>query len=252
MTKPKRARGFDGASLADELQARLAAEATAKRAAQEKAYLKSSLEHLGATVPDTRKILAAFAKEHRPSTHDELWSLVDALWSKPVYERRSAAMMLLGRLPRLLDAADLPRLERLLREAKTWALVDEIAVHTVGGLVAAHPSLASELDRWSSDDDFWIRRSALLALLRPLREGGGDWPRFTRYADAMLEETEFFIRKAIGWILRDVSKKRPALVVEWVAPRAKRLSGVTWREVVRRLPAKDQRALQKIRDAMST
>ena len=97
------------------------------------------------------------------------------------------------------------------------------------------------LDRWASDDDFWIRRSALLALLIPLRTGGGDFDRFGRYADAMLDETEFFIRKAIGWVLRDTSRKRPDMVYEWLLPRAARCSGVTIREAVKYLPP-DQRA----------
>jgi len=63
------------------------------------------------------------------------------------------------------------------------------------------------LDR-CCDDDFWLRRSAMLGLLRPLRAGGGDFERFARYADAMLEEKEFFVRKAIGWVLREVAKRR--------------------------------------------
>ena len=75
----------------------------------------------------------------------------------------------------------------------------------------------------------------MLALLVPLRRGGGDFERFTRYADAQLEDTQFFIRKAIGWILRDTAKRRPDLVFEWLLPRASRASGVTIREAVKPL-----------------
>ena len=71
----------------------------------------------------------------------------------------------------------------------------------------------------------------------PLRRGDGDFDRFARYADAMLDEKEFFIRKAIGWVLRDMARKRPELVYGWIAPRTHRASGVTVREVVKRLPA---------------
>lgn len=56
----------------------------------------------------------------------------------------------------------------------------------------------------------------------------------------MLEEKEFFIRKAIGWVLRDTAKKRPELVFDWLLPRAHRASGVTIREAVKHLSA-DQR-----------
>ena len=71
-------------------------------------------------------------------------------------------------------------------------------------------ALERTLDRWSRDEDFWIRRSAMLALLLPLRDGGGDWARFAGYADRLLEEKEFFIRKAICWVLRETSKAAAA------------------------------------------
>jgi 3-methyladenine DNA glycosylase AlkD len=103
--------------------------------------------------------------------------------------------------------------------------------------------MGTVLDRWAADEDFWINRSALLALLIPLRSGGGDFERFGRYADAMLDESEFFIRKAIGWVLRDTAKKRPDLVFEWLLPRAARASGLTVREAAKRLSAPQREAV---------
>ena len=132
-------------------------------------------------------------------------------------------------------------LERLLRESRTWALVDGLAGSVVGSLVERAPTAAAALDRWAVDGDFWIRRSALLALLVPLRGGAGDFDRFGRYAEAMLDEKEFFIRKAIGWVLRDTGRKRPDMVFGWLLPRAARASGVTLREACKPLSI-DQRA----------
>jgi 3-methyladenine DNA glycosylase AlkD len=77
----------------------------------------------------------------------------------------------------------------------------------------------------------------------PLRRGAGDFPRFTRYADQMLEEREFFIRKAIGWVLRETARRRPDLVADWLAPRIHRASGVTVREAVKPLPPAQRDAL---------
>jgi hypothetical protein len=84
-------------------------------------------------------------------------------------------------------------------------------------------------------------RAALLALPGPLRRGEGDFARFTRYADAMLEDKEFFVRKAIGWVLRETARKRPGLVCTWLLPRAARASGVTIREAIKPL-SEQQRA----------
>jgi DNA alkylation repair enzyme len=123
-----------------------------------------------------------------------------------------------------------------LDRAELVALVDELAAVVAGGLVERFPGLSACLDRWSTDTDFWVRRSAILALLRPLRRGGGDWDRFAAYAEIMLSEREFFIRKAIGWVLRETAKQRPGLVYAWLEPRAGRASGVTIREGVKPLP----------------
>lgn len=96
------------------------------------------------------------------------------------------------------------------------------------------------------------RRSVLLVLPGPLRRGEGDFPRFSRYADAMLDEREFFIRKAIGWVLREVGKTRPRLVSDWLLPRASRASGVTMREAVKYLPAPQRQRLLAQRGSTRT
>jgi 3-methyladenine DNA glycosylase AlkD len=174
-----------------------------------------------------------------------------ALWARPVFECRAAATMLLTDHASLLQAGDAVLVERLIRESRTWALVDGLAEHVMGPLVEAHPELTAVLDRWASDEDFWIRRSALLALLGPLRRGSGDFDRFGRYADSMLEEREFFIRKAIGWVLRDTGRKRPELIAAWLEPRAERASGVTLREAVKPLPPQTAQRLLAARRASS-
>jgi 3-methyladenine DNA glycosylase AlkD len=231
-----------GASLiASQLDARMRELSTPGRGAKAKQYLKSDLEHYGTSVPALRKLAKPAA---RWLDHDQLMSLVAELWSHPVFERRLVAAILLGERNELLSAGDLAEIERMLREARTWALVDTLVPHPVGQLSERDPTGSETyLNRWAGDKDFWLRRSALLAHLVPLREGRGDWTRFTRYADQMLNEKEFFIRKAIGWILRDTSRKRPELVRDWVAPRTHLMSGVTIREAVRRLQPQDAQVL---------
>lgn len=229
---------MDVQALAAEVDSSLRARGDPQRAQQEKAYLKSRLDHYGCSVPSIRSVAVAFRTAHPDLDHDRLVAVVEELWSRPVHERRMAAVELLELHGQLLGPADLPVLERLLRDSGTWALVDGLAASVVGPLVERRPDLATVLDRWATDADFWMRRSALLALLLPLRRGGGDFDRFGRYADAMLEEKEFFVRKAIGWVLRDTARKRPGMVYEWLLPRAGRASGVTLREALK--PLSDQ------------
>jgi 3-methyladenine DNA glycosylase AlkD len=229
--------------LVTEVDGELRSRGTTERAAQERRYLKSALDHYGTTVPAIRAVAKVVARHHPEVDHADLVALVEALWAAPVHERRMVAVEFLDLFADRLQRGDIALLERLLRESRTWALVDPIAASMVGGLVERYPNLTAKLDRWAKDDDFWMRRSALLALLGPLRRGDGDFERFSRYADAMLEEKEFFIRKAIGWVLRETAKKRPQLVYEWVLPRAKRASGVTLREAVKPLSERQRASI---------
>jgi 3-methyladenine DNA glycosylase AlkD len=233
----------DIAVLAEAIDAELQAGGTPERAERERAYLKSALSHYGASVPSIRAVAKATARRNPEVNHDELVALVDVLWAEPVHERRVACVELLDAYGDRLGPADAELLERFLRESRTWALVDGLAASVVGRLVERHPELTAVLDRWAVDGDFWLRRSALLALLVPLRQGRGDFDRFGRYADAMLGEREFFVRKAIGWVLRDTGRKRPDLVYAWLLPRAARASGVTIREAVKPLSPTQRAAI---------
>jgi 3-methyladenine DNA glycosylase AlkD len=230
-------------ALAVAIDTDLRAGGTAERAEKEQSYLKSQLNHYGTPVPAIRSVVTTIARRHPDLTHDELVALVDALWTVPVHERRMASVELLDLYGARLDPSDAGLVERLLRESRTWALVDGLATSVVGTLVERHPEMGSVLDRWAVDDDFWLRRSALLALLVPLRRGDGNFERFGRYADSMLDEREFFIRKAIGWVLRDTARKRPDLVYHWLLPRAARASTVTIREAVKPLSEAQREAV---------
>lgn len=218
------------------IEAELRANATPERAAGEKRYLKSQLKFLGATMPAITKATKGVRQAHPDLSHASVIGLTRKLWKTAIHELRRAAVDILELYEPVLVEKDLGLVERLLRASATWALVDPLAISVSGPMVERYPTLGGTLDRWADDDDFWIRRAALLALLRPLREGAGDFARFSRYADKMLEESEFFIRKAIGWVLRETAKQQPERVAAWVGPRTHRMSGVTIREAVKKLP----------------
>jgi 3-methyladenine DNA glycosylase AlkD len=219
--------------LSRDIDADLQARRTPDRAVHEKAYLKSDLYHYGTSVPAIRAVAKEVASRNPTLRHDELIALVGSLWASGTHECRMVTVELLDIYVERLEPDDVAMIERLLRDSRTWALVDGLSASVMGRLVERFPELGAVLDRWAVDDDFWIRRSALLALLVALRRGEGDFERFARYADTMLEDRELFIRKAIGWVLRDTARKRPDLVFDWLLPRAARASGVTIREAVK-------------------
>lgn len=235
-------------SVAD-LDQRLRAAGSPRRAIQERAYLKSVLDHIGTGMPTMRRITRSWAREQQVAWDlDRLLVGAAELWEQPTYELRAAAVDLLIYRQKLLDPSALPGVERMVREAETWALVDPLAVDVTGWVAARwDTAVGPVLDDWSVDPLFWLRRAAMLSQLRIVRNPGGDPTRFLGYADGMLDEREFFIRKAIGWVLREMGRKRPDLVYEWMLPRASRASGVTIREVVKPLTPDQAGAILRAR-----
>jgi 3-methyladenine DNA glycosylase AlkD len=204
--------------------------------------MKSDLRFYGVTAPQLRATCAAFCKETPLDAHS-LRTIVDALFATDWFDLRSMGIALLERKHSLLAARDAPWLIDLVRASGCWAHVDYLATKVVDPLVVANPVLLARTRVWARDRDFWVRRTALLAQLAPLRRGGGDFALFAEIAAPMLDEKEFFIRKAIGWVLREVSKKRPALVRAFFREHGARASGLTSREGTKYLPAAMRREL---------
>jgi len=232
---PKAARRF--------FEQRYRAAGSAKRAAGTKAYLKSELSFYGTTMPEIRRAANEFAREHPDLTRAQLRRIVDELWSTDVFELRSAGVALLSKYIELLTERDLTWLVGFVRRSKTWAHVDWLAADVIGGVVGESRTALRRLPAWARHENFWVRRTALLAQLRTLSHEAGDFPLFARLAAPMLGEREFFIRKAIGWILREVSKKRPDLTFVFLRENLGKVSGLTLREGAKYLPASQRREL---------
>ena len=241
--------GFSAAREIAALAERMHALGSPERAAQEKRYLKSELDFLGVDVPTVRRVARDWLRSHPEATRAQLVAVARAAWRGRVFELRSVALELLVARTGLLATEDLALCEWMLRRAGTWAHVDVIAPELVGALLARDRAVLRTLERWRSDRDFWLRRASLLALLKSLRRESTHWRRFTRDAAQLLGEREFFVRKAIGWVLREVSKRDPGAVAAFVAEHLDVMSGTTFREAVRRLPAKERAALLARRSA---
>ena len=231
---------MDAPALSAVLAERLAALGSAERAEGQKRYLHSDLTHFGLRVPVLRQVTRQVLHEQRLGLPERM-ELVEELWRQPVFDLRLAAVQVLDHSTRDLDVSHLALIERLIGQAGTWALVDPMAVDVTGAIVQRFPQARPVLDRWITSSNFWIRRGALLGQLRRLRADPdpATFEAFATYADRVLDEQEFFIRKAIGWVLREVGKRNASLVIQWLAPRTHRASGVTMREAVKYLPADD-------------
>jgi 3-methyladenine DNA glycosylase AlkD len=239
-------RDFDAETAAAGVVAALLPLADPERAAQARRYLKSDLDFLGVSVPGIRAVVTEAIRSYPGLDRDKALAWARALWREPVHERRTAAIEILRRHVRNLEPAELVQVEAWVREAHGWAYVDPLAGDIAGLIALRHPDAWPLIDAWATDEDFWVRRSALLTLLPAIRQGQPDHERFERYATPMLAEKEFFIRKAIGWVLRETAKKDPAYVAAWTRSHLDQMSGVTFREAVRRLPQAQAARLQTV------
>jgi 3-methyladenine DNA glycosylase AlkD len=222
----------------------LRAAGTPARAKGEKAYLKSDLSFYGTPMAEMRRIAADYDKANPDLDRRGLRALAEAAWEQDNFELRSFTLALLDRRRATLEERDLSWLLDLVHGSKTWAHVDWLAVTVIGDVVGRFPASLRWLRIWATQKNFWIRRTAILAQLNTLKRGEGDWDLFTELAAGMLGEKEFFIRKSIGWVLREVSKKQPKPVYEFIRAHRDEMSGLTLREGAKYLSDAQRKALR--------
>jgi 3-methyladenine DNA glycosylase AlkD len=215
----------------------LAAAADPPKAAGMRAYLKSELPCHGVYSPAMRAIWRdVFGRCPLDSTAD--WQdTVRALWDEAGYrEERYAAIALTGhrRYRPYQVPAVLPLYDHLVVTGAWWDLVDGVATGRVGPLVRAFPDeLAPVMRAWAADEDLWRRRTAVLHQV-----GAKDRTDVRLLQDCLepnLERREFFLRKAVGWALRDHAHTDPDWVRRYVRDHGDRLSPLSRREAVRHL-----------------
>ena len=221
------------------IRRQLLAAADPARAAGAQAYMKSDMPVLGVRVPEVRKITKASAGRWPCSSVKELRATVLDLWRAASFrEERYAAIELTGSRLARGRLEMLPVYEEIIRNGAWWDLVDGVA-HRIFDLLRTHrPELERVLRRWSEDPDLWIRRSAIIAQLGA--KTATDSELLAAVIEPNLADREFFIRKAIGWALREYSKTDPAWVRQFVERHEAALSPLSRREALRNLPQQDQ------------
>jgi 3-methyladenine DNA glycosylase AlkD len=187
-----------------ELSKLFAASANPVIASKKSAYMRNLFPFLGLTTPCRELLEKSIIKKSSPQ---DLPRLLLDLWDQDHREFHYSALALAQRHKKTFTPKILPTLEFMIRNKSWWDTVDTIAPNIIGHLVKTHPELTKVMDRWIEDPYLWIRRAALLHQLRYKKET--DEERLFSYCKKTMHEKEFFIRKAIGWVLREYSKTHP-------------------------------------------
>jgi 3-methyladenine DNA glycosylase AlkD len=211
------------------------------RAVQQQAYMKSTMPYYGLTAPELKALLRPLLVEHRFEDRAEWETTARLLWDVATHrEERYAAIALLRHrhYHPWIDVDLLPLLEHLVRTGAWWDYVDEIASHLAGQVLLDYRAAVTPvMDEWATDDHLWIRRTAMLSQLR--HKELTDTALLAHALVVNLDDTvlgkEFFIRKALGWALREHARTDAAWVRDFVETHADRLSGLSRREALKHL-----------------
>jgi 3-methyladenine DNA glycosylase AlkD len=216
------------------VRARLRELADPARAAGAQAYMRSHIPSLGVRVPDVRRIAASAAARFPPASADHLRATVLELWRTSAFrEERYAAIDLTGNRLVAKDLDMLPVYVEVIRTGAWWDFVDGVSGR-ICSLLQAHPGpMSATLRQWSRDPDLWIRRASITSQLRAKK--ATDTALLAAVLEANLADPEFFIRKAIGWALREYAKTDPGWVEAFVARHGQAISPLSRREALRRI-----------------
>lgn len=225
------------APTAEDLVARVAgalsAAADPEQAGPMAAYMRDQFPFLGIKGPTRRDLVRPMLTVSRGMPADEVLSAADALWARDEREYQYVACDLLARHATRLDHSALAALRRLVATKSWWDTVDALASRTVGPIVRRHRECARVMDRWVTDDDIWVARAAVLHQLG--WKEGTDTGRLFDYCARRADHPDFFMRKAIGWALRDYARTDPDSVARFVAGHRDTLSTLSVREACKHI-----------------
>ncbi|MFJ5062771.1 DNA alkylation repair protein [Streptomyces nigra] len=222
-------------TVIERLTAVYGAAADPERAAAMRAYMKDVAPFLGIPSPERRALSRSVLQgTPRPDERD-CTAVALRCWRLPEREYQYFAVDLLRRHVQRLSSGFLPVARHLVTTVPWWDTVDALAAHVVGGLVAADPALTADMDAWIEDDDLWVVRTALLHQLRYGERT--DAGRLFAYCLRQSGHPDFFVRKAIGWCLREYAKTDPDAVRDFLAREGGRFAPLSVREALKNIGA---------------
>lgn len=225
---------MDTQALVAFVESELAAIGDAERATQMAAYMKTDMPFFGVQSKPRRAVFKEAKVRFPVEGPDDYVDAVEALWDRPHRETKYVGIDYATAHKSHCVIENIDLYERLIVEGAWWDFVDVVAAHLVGGVLRnQRQALTPLMYEWVSDDDMWIRRSSIICQLRHKDET--DENLLYGNCLARMHEKEFFIRKAIGWALRDYSWFEPESVRAFVLEHRTAMSGLTYREATKRL-----------------
>lgn len=214
------------------LQERFEQQRDEVNAAAMKKYMKGQFDYFGIKSPLRKEISRAHIRENGiPDESDFEMVIIDG-WAMPEREFQYFAMELAGRVARKAELCRIDLYEYMAEQKPWWDTVDFIASNLAGEHFKRFPdTIIPYTERWMSSEDKWLQRIALLFQLKYKKNT--DLALLTNYIERLSGSKEFFINKAIGWILREYSKTDAGWVAGYVESHASQLAPLSKREALK-------------------
>lgn len=195
-------------------------------------YMKNNFEFYGIKTTDRRKIQKKILKNHQMNKNDILIKIVKNLWKKPQREFQYFGQELLFRYLKKIKKNDIKIFEYMVLNKSWWDTVDFIAPKLIGEYFKLYPEYKTKYSKkWIASNNIWLQRSSLIFQLR--YKNKLDNKTLKNNIESLLISNEFFVNKAIGWILREYGKTNPKWVIQFV--RETELSNLSKRQALKHL-----------------
>ncbi len=203
------------------------------RASQMQRYMKTNQLFYGVQAKVRKKLFKDASNRYPVGSRQDYEAVVRVLWKGEFREEMYQALEVAEGFRPYHQKTSWPLYEHLVFTAPHWDTLDWIASRIIGPLVLKDRSLEAYLDKWSDSDNFWVRRASLLSHLKHKAQTNTKLLRKTILK--MAHEKEFFIRKAIGWVLRDYAYADPEWVVSFVTEFSDKLSNLSKKEAIKHI-----------------
>jgi 3-methyladenine DNA glycosylase AlkD len=201
------------------------------------AYFKEPIRCLGVRGPDIHRIASAAAKEYRHAklSLDDVIQIADRLWKTGTVEERALAALIVGKFQRGLERHHWAHFDGWVDRLTNWAETDVLCGKILDPLLRKEPSLVRRLKPWTRSKLRWRRRAAAVALVHIARHGGEHEAAFD-ICDRLAADRDDMVEKAVGWLLKEISRTQPKAVARYLLDNIDRLSRTTVRYACEKLP----------------
>lgn len=199
-------------------------------------YIGTRLRSLGIRAPEIHAMAREFSASHRNAELEEVHTVADELWHSGIFEARSLAASILMRFRRRLDKNSFELISGWYDDVDNWANCDAVSVFVLAEFMFRDDDITLRVSEWVKSPNPWKRRGAVTSTIPANRKGMSDAETVLGMVRSLLDDDEYFVKKSLGWVLRELGKSRPEIVASFLTEHGNRLSKEQLRKAVKYIP----------------